>query len=405
MTRMFGLLASVAFAALATPAAAQMAITVGQSVNGDLAEGDTRLSSGEYADSYELSGRAGQTITIRLNSSALDPYLMVRGPGGFTQDNDDISPTDRNAELVVRLPANGRYRIIATSYQPGERGRYALQVRAGDVATPTVATGPARADSSVALVVGRPVGGALDRSDSRISSGEYIDNWVLSGRRGESFDVTLRSTEFDPYLIIRGPGGLSIDNDDEDNRGSRNARVRFTLTADGDVRIGATSFRAGEVGRYALAVERAGAESVAESAPATPPTGGDARAITPGQRINGTLVASDRQLSTGEYADNFVLEGRAGQRIDLRLDSSEFDPFVQVNGPGNFVEANDDDPAGGRNSRLSVTLPSDGRYTVMVTSYAARETGAYSLRLSDAMSGDAATLAASEDVRKAYLGG
>lgn len=365
--------ASVAFAA---PAFAQQSIAIGQSVSGSLDNGDSSLSSGEYFDAYEFEGRAGQTLTIRLDSDAIDPYLMLRGPGSFSEDNDDVTPGERRAEITVRLPTNGRYRIIATSYAAGERGRYQLRLGAGNLAS-----APASSNSNGPRTInaGQSVEGALDGNDQTLPSGEYIETWTLQGRRGESFDVTLQSSAFDPYLIVRGPGGLSQDNDDADGRGTRNSRIRFTMPADGEVRIGATSFRSGEQGRYVLAVNGAGG-----NAPPPPPVaasgGNDAATLSPGQRVNGALASGDRQLSTGEYADQFIIDGRAGQRVELRLDSAQFDPFVQINGPGNFVEANDDDPSGGRNSRLAVTLPSDGRYTVMVTSYAARETGNYVLR-------------------------
>ena len=364
---------------LATSAAAQQTIRAGQTVAGTLADRDSTLKTGEYFDSYTLSGRAGQTLTVRLTSDALDPYVMVRGPDEFSQENDDVSPSDRSAELVVRLPANGSYRIIATSYQPGERGRYSLSVRDGDVAS-------VQPDADTrTLRDGQSVSGDLAQGDSTLSSGEFIENWTLTGRRGDSFDVTLQSSDFDPYLLIRGPGGLSEDNDDEEGGGSRNARVRFTLTADGAVRIGATSFRPGERGSYSLAVNAANGGPAVVSPPAGPAVAASSTVIAPGARINGELSASDPQLGSGEYHDSFTIEGRAGQRVELRLESAGFDPFVQINGPSNYVESNDDDPAGGRNSRLSATLPVDGQYRVMVTSYAARETGAYTLRVGDAL--------------------
>ncbi len=389
------LLAGVALLSLSTVATAQQALRVGQTVSGSLAAGDTTLPSGELYDSYVVNGRAGQTITVRLTSNELDPYVIISGDGGFKQDNDDVSPSDRSAELVVRLPPGGQYRITATTYQRGERGRYSLSVRDGNHASAGAAPAntPTADNRNAAGTVraGDQVSGGLNTGDTTISSGEYIDNWILSGQRGDSFEVTLQSSEFDPYLLVRGPGGLSEENDDEDNRGGRNARLRFTLPADGDVQIGATSFRQGEVGRYTLAVNamRPGSPSAAPAASPSTTLAASGDVIAPGMRINGDLAASDRQLGSGEYTDHFTLEGRAGQRIELRLESGDFDPFIQINGPGNFIEANDDDPAGGRNSRLNVTLPADGSYTVMATSYAARETGRYTLRVGDAMAGNA----------------
>ena len=373
------LLGTVAVIGLATTTSAQQTVRVGSVIDGDLRQGDQQLSSGEWFDAYQISGRAGQTITLRLDSSALDPYVMIRGPGGFSEENDDVSGSDRNSELTVRLPADGTYRILATSYQPGETGRYRLSVRGGG--QPVAVASPSAGGT---LRAGETVRGNLGQGDATIESGEFIERWTLNGRRGDTFDIAMRSTEFDPYLMVRGPGGLSQDNDDEDSRGSRNARIRFTLAADGPVSVGATSYRAGERGNYQLIVNGGGAQGNAQPAPPAPPPVAQPAAgtIAVGQTVNGALRTSDRQLSTGEYLNSYRLVGRAGQRVDLRLESSAFDTFVQINGPGEFVESNDDDPSGGSNSRLSVTLPNDGEYRVMVTSYAAREVGAYRLTAS-----------------------
>ena len=95
------------------PALAQQPLRLGSEVTGTLREGDDRLDSGEYRDLYEFRGRAGQQIGLRLTSDDFDPYLMVRGPGDFSEDNDDASESDRGALLNLRLPADGTYSISA----------------------------------------------------------------------------------------------------------------------------------------------------------------------------------------------------------------------------------------------------------------------------------------------------
>jgi hypothetical protein len=96
--------------------------------NGTLAAGDSQLSTGEYYDAWEFDGTNGQVLRISMYSSELDPYLMVRGPGGTSLDNDDRQSGDLNAEIVITLPMTGRYQISTTSYQPGETGPYRLQI-------------------------------------------------------------------------------------------------------------------------------------------------------------------------------------------------------------------------------------------------------------------------------------
>ena len=113
-----------AFAAL--PVAGQL--TVGGSVGGALGAGDPRLEGDKYADAWELTGEAGQTVTIRLESDAYDAYLVVVGPGLASPLTDDDSAGELNSELTVTFPESGVYRVIATSAGTGSTGAYRLTV-------------------------------------------------------------------------------------------------------------------------------------------------------------------------------------------------------------------------------------------------------------------------------------
>jgi hypothetical protein len=103
----------------------------GQTMNGELADGDTTLSSGEFIDSYNFQGQAGQRVVIDMRSTAMDPYLILLAPSGAQEDNDDVSASDRNARIETTLSESGQYRIGATSYQPGERGAYVVTLQQG----------------------------------------------------------------------------------------------------------------------------------------------------------------------------------------------------------------------------------------------------------------------------------
>ena len=233
-------------------AAAQETVRIGSVVGGELARSDAQLDSGEYRDTYLFQGRTGERLAVRLTSGEFDPYLMIRGPGGITEDNDDAAEGDLNAALDVRLPASGTYQIVATSYAPGEVGRYRLELsdRAGQP-LPTPRDGGT-------LTPGRPVNGDLAAGDETLTSGEYSDTWTLRVRAGERYVATLRSNAFDPYLMVRGLG-LEEDNDDDPtSRGSLNSRIEFTAPSDGTLEVIATSYEPGERGAYVLALEAGG---------------------------------------------------------------------------------------------------------------------------------------------------
>lgn len=105
--------------------------------------------------------------------------------------------------------------------------------------------------------------------------------------------------------------------------------------------------------------------------------------IALGGTVSGQLTRRDDRRPSGQYQDNFTFAGQSGQRLELRLSSTEFDPLLSMTGPG-FSAANDDDAdRDTTDSRLVVTLPRTGRYTITVSSYSAGQTGNYVLEVAE----------------------
>ena len=362
--------------AVATPAVAQDTIRLGGEVQGRFQDGDAQLTSGEFVDVYVFEGRAGQTVTVQMSSSDVDSYVMIRGPSGFAEFNDDREDGDVDSQLTVRLPANGQYRIQATTFAPGESGRYSLSLVEGGGAMIS-AQGGGRAQG------GTSNAGQLSTSDDAISSGEYADSWSFSGTPGQTYVVRLNSAEFDPYLMVRGDGVEEDNDDDQTGRGSRNSRIEFVMPDAGEVSIIATSYEAGETGAYTLVLEEAGGNTAVASA------GSATSTIRMGQSVAGRLDSGNDTLRSGEYMTVYTLNGQAGDHVEVTLRSDQFDPYLFVQGPGDFAVANDDDDTGedGVNSRLVLTLPASGEYQIIATSYEPGETGSYRLSVSSTNAG------------------
>jgi hypothetical protein len=115
--------------AVAAPAGAR-------SERGRLEAGDRTLPDGEYYDVYTVQGQAGRRLVIEVRSTEFDTYLFVRGPGGFSEDNDDFEGSTQRSRLEVTLPSNGEYLVTVTSYAAGETGAYTLTINAGVGAAP-----------------------------------------------------------------------------------------------------------------------------------------------------------------------------------------------------------------------------------------------------------------------------
>ena len=104
-------------------------ISFGQTVNGQVSKSDCYIaglpgmyqkdyeSKYRYVDVYHFDGAAGQPISISMNSSAVDSYLVLQGPYSpyYTKATGD----DYRGTLSARIPATGNFLLPAT-------GRYAI---------------------------------------------------------------------------------------------------------------------------------------------------------------------------------------------------------------------------------------------------------------------------------------
>jgi hypothetical protein len=98
---------------------------------------------------------------------------------------------------------------------------------------------------------------------------------------------------------------------------------------------------------------------------------------------NGTLVATDPVggYRANRFSDRYAVSLAAGQRVDVYLDGSPLDAWVQVYGGSScgLLAENDDQSSSIRNAGLGFTASVAGTYYVVATSYREFETGSYTL--------------------------
>ena len=224
--------------------------------SGTLASGDETLRSGEFVDRYTVSTKPGQWIEVAMTSSAFDPHLILQPPGCRAEqsadgtcegqlDNDDVDSSDRKAFVWAPSSQGGTWTIMATSSAPGESGAYEVAYRVAEAGETPTTPGIEELTGNTA----RRVGGTLVSGDKTLQSGEFVDYYAFFGRRGQPLVVDLRSSAFDPYLILSMPGGEQLDNDDYEGDRSRSV-IETTLPADGMYRVGVTTYQPGESGAY-----------------------------------------------------------------------------------------------------------------------------------------------------------
>jgi len=110
------------------------AIEIGQAREGTLSRSDVLLNSDStYAQPWVIQGRAGQTITIDLESDDFDSYLFLRGPGitGGRDFQDDDSGGNCNSRLTATFPQTGDYEIDVNTTEHYATGSFTLSVTTG----------------------------------------------------------------------------------------------------------------------------------------------------------------------------------------------------------------------------------------------------------------------------------
>jgi S1-C subfamily serine protease len=194
-----------------------------------------------YFDLYSFEGKAGQQVTIEMKSQDIDSYLILLGSNQREIAQDDDGGGNKNARLVVTLPVDGTYYIIANSYDARENGNYTLELRE------TTATRSNR-------IILREEGILGQGSSVLPSDGSLYREYRFEGQAGQSVSISLESSDFDPYVAVFTPDSQLLGENDDVSDSSKNAFVSVTLPITGPYRVVVNSFDASGRGRYILTV-------------------------------------------------------------------------------------------------------------------------------------------------------
>ncbi len=211
---------------------------------------------------------------------------------------------------------------------------------------------------------GRVERGRLEKGDVTLKSGEFADAYEFDGARGYRAVIDLRSSEFDPYLLVRTPSGQQFDNDDYEGD-STHSRLAIDLEETGTYLVTVTSYAKREKGGYTVAIDLgAGPATIA--------------------RIDrdGSLQTGDEMLKSGEFFDAYDFEASPGQHVSIDVMSGTFDTYLILKTPhGEQVENDDADDGRTGHSSIETDLTETGTYHVLVTSYDTGEIGDYHLTI------------------------
>lgn len=210
--------------------------------DGELSLIDETLESGEFYDSYTLRLKKGQEVSFDMTSKQVKVYLIVVDPDGNQYDvgdgSEDEASLGSQTKMTIPITKNGKYEITATSYSVDETGSYSIGV------------------SIKNDVYSNFSSGALSDLDEKFKDGEYYDTTEFNFEEGEKVNIAVISDAdgFDTFLQIDSPDGQSFTNDDYPEGNSNTSRIEFIATQTGTYIIRISSYEAGEVGQYKLAV-------------------------------------------------------------------------------------------------------------------------------------------------------
>lgn len=358
----------------AAPAPAPTTVRIGQSINGEITEGDpedegTDAWSTYLYDAYRLQASQGDRIALTLESEPFDPIVRIGRMNGEVFEelasNDDSPAGGLNSYLVFTVPADGEYIVRAAPLGGTQTGPYSLSLAEGP---PPMAMRP--------IAFGDTVEETLSENDGANMGGRRADAYTFQGRAGQRIVAVMSSDDFDAYLDLyagQGDDRYLLDSDDDGAGEGTDSRLAYTLTDDGEYTLEARAFSEGGEGAYTL--------SLTESAPDPEPA-----PLAYGQTIQGEISDTDPRDDDNRGFDAFRITGTEGTRIQVIMRSGDFDTFLQIGSPeGDFYAlASDDDGLGeGTDSRLNYILPSTGDFILRASALYGEADGLYSLELID----------------------
>ncbi len=233
------------------PEPAPATLPFGQVIQGEIGEGDPRDDEGRGFDAHMFSGIAGTRVQIVLRSGDFDTYLQVGRPGDAFEalgSDDDGLGEGTDSRLNYILPETGDYVVRASPLGSEEKGLYSVEL---------TDRGPQPLPGSV--LIGDTARGSLSDTDAITEDGGFYDAYVIQVAEGDKLRVTMVSNDFDAFVEIgrEGEGGVweSLVSDD-DGLSDTHAKVEWTVDTGGTYVIRARSFAQGQLGTYAMAVER-----------------------------------------------------------------------------------------------------------------------------------------------------
>lgn len=343
------------------PPAAAQSIAIGDTVEGELTEGDGKSESDTPADAWRFEGREGQRVRIDMTSDDFDTYLELFDDNRVSLDEDDDGgPEGTNSRITLTLPRTGAYVIEARAFAEATGG-YSLSL---------VEVEPDRAPESIAF--GASLEGEIGEGDPRDDDDRGYDAFTFSGVEGQRIQAIMRSGDFDTFLQVGKADGefSALASDDDGLMEGTDSRLNFTLPEDGDYVLRALPLGSDSKGLYALELIDRGPQPQPGS-------------VLVGSTAWGTLSETDATTDSNSFYDAYRVVLREDEKLLITMVSNDVDSFVivgRIKSDGAFEAlGSDDDGLTDTHAKLEWTAPDDGTFEIRAGAYQQGQTGVYAL--------------------------
>ena len=228
--------------------------------HGDDRSGATRIRDGEFLDGdierdgdrdfFFFSAERGREYRIETHLG-FDTVLVLYGPDGDYLVEDDDSGEDAASRLEWVAPSSDTYYIEVSGFD-GTPGTYQLSLlELGRPATEVTALPPPAAVAAERAFAINAIGPG-DTVEGRIGDEEDRGYFEFSAQRGREYVIeTHLGSISDTVLVLTGPGGLRLEDDDSGDGAA--SRMYWTAPESDEYLIEVKGF-GGATGSYALSL-------------------------------------------------------------------------------------------------------------------------------------------------------
>ncbi len=307
-----------------------------------------------HMNAYRFDLSETSTVGITLRSTDFDAFLSLVDleSGNIIAENDDFGGTT-DSRLVMDL-GPGTYEILATSYDRDSIGRYTLSLEKLEV------------ERSREFQLESPFFGLLGANRRPVPASRR-EGYPISVHIEQPglYDFTMRSEDFDSYLVLTTDCGTVLEMDD-DSGGGLDARITHYFPEPGSYVLWATSQSADGGGRYTVL-----GRGLSLPEPIS--------TISMGTSIEGELTdESDVCHRRGSPIEYYSLIIEKPKEVQIDLMSDQIDTYLVLETEsGSLIDENDDIPSS-TNSRLVKDLV-PGTYRIGATSFDEADRGGFTL--------------------------